>query len=88
MATHSDTTSTLKIQKSNTGNGTIYSTHYSIYYMNHSRVVYIRNHTILDLGHQKFAVDILLAFDSGYIYSKLPLTSVSGSIFAIYMVYI
>ena len=30
-------------------------THYSIYYTNHSKVVYIMNHTTLDLGHWKFA---------------------------------
>ena len=29
---------------------------YSIYYMNHGKVVYIANHTTLDLGHRKFAV--------------------------------
>ena len=52
--------------------------------MNHSKVVYITNHTTLDLGHRKFAVDIPLAFGLGYIYCKLPLTSVLGSIFAIY----
>ena len=37
------------------------------------------NHTTLNLGQRKFAVDISLAFGSGYIYCKLPLTSVSGS---------
>ena len=31
-------------------------THYSIYYINHSKVVYITNHTTLTLGHWKFAV--------------------------------
>ena len=56
---------------------------YSIYYMSHAKVVYIANHTTLDLGHQKFAVDIPFACGSGYIYCKLPLTSVSGSIFTI-----
>ena len=46
--------------------------------MNHSKVVYITNHTTLDLGHRK------CAFGLGYIYCKLPLTLVLGSIFAIY----
>ena len=57
---------------------------YEIYNMNHGKSVYMANDTTLDLGHRKFAVDIALAFGSGYIYCKLPLTSVSGSIFAIY----
>ena len=56
----------------------------TMYNMNHSKSVYMANDTTLDLGHRKFAVDIALAFSSGYIYCKLPLTSVSGSIFAIY----
>ena len=43
--------------------------------MNQSKVVYIAEYTTLNLGHQKFAVDI---------YCKLLMTSVSGSIFAIY----
>ena len=29
---------------------------YGMYYMNHSKVVYITNHTTLDLSHWKFAV--------------------------------
>ena len=46
---------------------------YSIYYMNHGKVVYITNHTTVDLHHQKFAV--------GYTpcsYCKLCLTSILG----------
>ena len=47
------------------------------------KVVYITNHTTLDLGHWKFAVRYTLTFGSGYIYCKPSLTLVSGSIFAI-----
>ena len=55
-------------------------TMYEIYNITHSKSVYMANDTTLDLGHRKFAIDIALAFGSGYIYCKLPLTSVSGSI--------
>ena len=55
---------------------------YSIYYMNHGKVVYIANHTTLDLGHRKFAVRYtprlwLMVY-------LLQISSVLGSIFAIY----
>ena len=36
--------------------------------------------TTRDRGQRKFAVDIALAFGSGYIYCKLPMTEVEGSI--------
>ena len=52
--------------------------------MNHGKEVYMTNHTTRDRGQRKFAVDIPRAAGEGYIYCKLPLTSVSGSIFAIY----
>ena len=52
--------------------------------MNHSKEVYTANHTTLDLSHQKFAVRYTPSRSKGYIYGKLPLTSVSGSIFPIY----
>ena len=45
--------------------------------MNHAKEMYIANHTILDLGHRKFAVKYIPR-------CKLPLTSVSSNIFAIY----
>ena len=38
---------------------------YSIYYMNHGEVVYIVNHTTLDLGHRKFAVRYILSHRRG-----------------------
>ena len=52
--------------------------------------VYIADHTTLDFGHRKFAVDIPLTSGLWYIYCKLPLTSVSGSIWwhLLTMVYI
>ena len=57
---------------------------YSIYYINHSKVVYITPHTTLDLGHRKFSVRYTpRAKGKGRIYCKLPQTSVSDSIFAI-----
>ena len=54
---------------------------YSIYYMNHGKVVYIANQTTLDLGHRKFAVKY-----TPFHCCKLPLTSVLGRIFAIYTI--
>ena len=59
-------------------------TQYGIYYLNHGKVVYIANHVTLNLGHWKSAVDIPRAAGKGYIYYKLPVTSVSGSVFVIY----
>ena len=43
-----------------------------------------RVYATLDLGHRKSAVDMALAFGSGHINRKLPLTSVSGRIYAEY----
>ena len=43
-----------------------------------------RIHYLRPRSHQKFAENIPLPFGLGYIFSKLPLASVSGSIFGIY----
>ena len=55
-----------------------------LHYIHHSKKVYLANYTPLDLNHQKFAGDRPLTFGSGYINCKLSLTSVLGSMFAIY----
>ena len=39
-----------------------------------------RIYTTRDRGQRKFAVDIALAFGSGYINRKLPMTEVEGRI--------
>jgi len=54
-------------------------THYK--YMNHSEV-YIANYTTLNFSQQKFTVRYTSCLWLGYIYCKLPLTSVLGGIFA------
>ena len=43
-----------------------------------------RVYATLDLGHRKFAVDMARAEGEGHINRKLPLTSVSGRIYAEY----
>ena len=80
-------TSYLKIQKCNTGNETVYVIHpRTIVYIIWTIVRWCISWIILPstsvIG--SLQLDIPLAFGSGYIYCKLPLTSVLGSIFAIY----
>ena len=52
--------------------------------MNHGKEGYIANHITLELGHRKFAVRYTPRLQVGvYIYCRLPLTSVSGTMFSL-----
>ena len=88
VATHNDTIASLiqksKMQYRKQNCLRNLSTQYSIYYMNHGKVVYITNILPLTSVIRSLQLDIPFACCLGYIYCQLPLTLVSGSIFAIY----